>query len=109
MLVVFQLQMIAWNEDSPLQKRLGVVCNKQHTMAPGAEQATALATVCCDSGQKKKNATSNFWILIVYANYMVIYICMIRLAAILLCQSRKACSIFCFYSYDVYLKQKGQL
>ncbi len=106
MLVAFQLQIIAWNEDSPLQKGLGVVSNKNHT---GAEQARALAIVCCNLEQKEKNITGHIRILIVYANYMVIYICMIRLAAILLCQSRKACSIFCFYSYEVDLKQQGQL
>ena len=65
--------------------------------------------VYCGSEQKKKNSIGHIRISIVYANYMVIYICMICLAAILLCRPLKACSIFCLQSYEVDLKQQGQL
>ena len=57
--------------------------------------------VYCGSEQKENSSISRIRIPIVRADYMVIYICMICLAAILLCLPHEACSIFCLHSYKV--------
>ena len=57
--------------------------------------------VYCGSEQKENNSIGHIRISIVCANYTVIYICMICLAAIILCLPHEACSIFCLHSYKV--------
>ena len=94
-----------WSARSSKQHRI----TKWHQVMSNQEHKPSHSIVCCGSEQKEKNSTGHIRISIVYANYMVIYICMIRLAAILLCRPREACSIFCLYSYEVGLKQQGQL
>lgn len=54
--------------------------------------------ICCGLESEENDITGHVRLSIVYANYMVIYICMICLAAILLCLPREACSIFCLRS-----------
>lgn len=57
--------------------------------------------VCCGLELKENEIAGPIRLPIVYANYTVIYICMICLGAMLLCRPREACSIFCLHSHEI--------